>query len=184
MSKYFSLHQYVLTTYISKNWVNPCLFFFIFVISVQLRVNKKLPKTGFEQRICGVGSDCATTTALTLYLHWNIFYLLVRSLSHFLYRCSSYLSFLQPILSLFFIQSFGLLSLSLSLSLSLWLNLSHTLTLRLCLFTAILFGWVDSEMIVTILQNFMDKIFAKFFTIFVLGNVKPFEDNVRSVWIS
>ena len=57
-----------------KKWAIPCLFFFIFVFSIQITVNVQynfLPMTGFEPRTSGVGSNratyWATTTALNPY---------------------------------------------------------------------------------------------------------------------
>ena len=54
-----------------KKWAIPGLFFFIFVFSIQLRINiqyKILPMTGFEPWTSWIGSDpstnWATTTAL------------------------------------------------------------------------------------------------------------------------
>ena len=63
------------TRYFFK-WAIPDFFFFIFVFSIQLKVNnvqyKCLPMTGFKLRTSGIGSDrstnWATTTAHTLVL--------------------------------------------------------------------------------------------------------------------
>ena len=56
-------------------WTIPGLFFFIFVVSIQLTVNaqcKFLPMTGFELWTSGIGSyrstNCATTPTTALFL--------------------------------------------------------------------------------------------------------------------
>ena len=67
------------------NWVIPCLFFFIYVLST---VNSKyihyiiLPMTGFELRTSGIGCDRSTNWATTNAHRW----LIVRSnLSHLVF---------------------------------------------------------------------------------------------------
>ena len=57
----------------------PASFLFIFVFSIQLTLKqinvryKSLPKTGFELRTSGVGSDCSTNwaTRLRFFPHWT-----------------------------------------------------------------------------------------------------------------
>ena len=63
---------------LEKKWASPGLFYFIFVISIQLTVNvqyKFLPMTGFEPQTSQIGSNhstnWATTTARVVTLLWN-----------------------------------------------------------------------------------------------------------------
>ena len=46
-------------------WAIPGLFFFVFNISIQLRVNNFLPITGFEPRTSRIGRDRSTNWATT-----------------------------------------------------------------------------------------------------------------------